>query len=185
MSEFDRDPRRQQELRMRPYIDSVYRSVFGSGIKIDRFDSEDKHILDKEFAMDVKITMPNGMVMLGQEKALSNKYKKYKTLTVEYHQNQYTSEPGDWFKLSVQFYFCGYENDTSDGFDTWIIADWPRVVVETNNQNVRWYTNGNHNGSARADFTYTYYQKLPENCVIACSWGDGTNEHQTTQTELW
>ena len=106
--DFNVDPRKIQELRCRPYADTIYRRAFGETIEIIR-DSD--LVLDKEFAIDVRIKLANGMNLLGQEKFLSKKYASFASVTVEYYQNQFTKERGDWFRLGVQLYFVGYEND--------------------------------------------------------------------------
>lgn len=160
---FERDPRRQQELRLRPCADQIYREVFGSDIEIQRFDRE--VILDRKFAIDVQLRLTSGMILLGQEKFLSAAYAKYNSLTVEYMQN--SLKQGDWFKLASQFYFTGYE--AVSGFNPWIIANWPALVLATHNGVVNWQDNANKDGRAQASFRYIDIDSLPPHCVIARS----------------
>lgn len=159
MQEFDKDPRRQQELRCRPYADRIYRQAFGE-VKIHR-DSD--IVLDRDFAIDVRIKLPNGMNLLGQEKFLSKEYAKYNSVTVEYYQNQHTKELGDWFKIGVQIYFVGYEN--GNGFSPFILLDWTKVTIYSNQDKIKWHHNSNKNGSARASFAWVNMDDL-NNCAI-------------------
>lgn len=160
---FERNPRRQQEIRLRPFADSLYREVFGSDIEIARFDRE--VILDKQFAIDVQLRLTTGMILLGQEKFLSAVYARYNSLTVEYMQNEL--ERGDWFKLASQFYFTGYE--TPGGFYPWIVVNWPALVLATHEGKIEWRDNANKDGHAQASFRYVDINGLPACCVIARS----------------
>lgn len=167
---FDKDPRRQQELAMRPHADTIYAKVFGITTgNIHRHDSPDdeRHLLDRLHAIDVTVTLPSGMVINGQEKFLSHEYLKYKSLTVEYYQNPKTKERGDWFNLAAQFYMVGYANADGTGFATWSIINWPSLVMATHNGAVVWQDNDNKNGKARASFRYISFDKIPQACVIA------------------
>lgn len=172
MDNFENNWRRQQELKSRPLIDDIYRRVFGNSISITRYEKTDDYLLDKEFAIDVKVTQSNGLILTGQEKALSNKYKSFESLTIEYMQNPLTEEHGDWFKMAVQMYFTGYLNKDSTGFDLWIIANWTQIVTETLAGNIEWKHNSNLNGGARATFKYCNMTTLPTNCIISSSWED-------------
>lgn len=169
MSSFDRDPRRLQELRGRPIADRIYRSVFGEVVEVQRFDQGDDFILDRHFAIDVRLTLPNGMILLGQEKFLSAKYARYATITVEYEQDHRTGERGDWFKLSPQFYFVGYITNDGDDFDPWMLLDWAAVVIATNDGKLPWRLNWNKDGRARASFMAGKMHNVPEGCIIASS----------------
>jgi len=162
-SDFDQDPRRQQELRLRPSADEIYRFVFGPDIDIRRFTND--IILDKQFAIDVQLRLRTGQILLGQEKFLSTVYNKFNSLTIEYLQN--ANENGDWFKLASQFYFVGYEAPL--GFYPWIIADWAAIVLATLKGNIIWHDNANKDGHAQASFKYVNIDDLPDACIIARS----------------
>jgi hypothetical protein len=138
-----------------------------SAVSIQRADHKDAAILDTQFAIDVALMVPSGMILLGQEKFLSRQYASFKSVTIEYEQNQYTHEGGDWYKLACQFYFVGYENGS--GFDPWIILNWPAVVMATNAGAITWTPNANKNGHARASFMYAPMRAFPDSCVIARS----------------
>lgn len=163
--QFERDPRRKQELRCRPYADKIYRQTFGKDIQIKRFEREDNFLLDKQFAMDVQITLTSGLILTGQEKFLSECYAGYRSVTIEDMQNPTTGEKGDWYKMAVQFYFVGYENHI--GFKPWELLNWPAVVLATEQNRIVWYSNKNKDGHARANFKFAKMDKIPPDCIIA------------------
>ena len=160
---FEQDPRRQQELRARPLIDQIYRNRFGNDIEIER----DKHLLlDKEHGIDAIITFPNGMIITGQEKALSHQFASFNSLTVEYENDPLTHEQGDWFNLKCQFYFCGYLNREQTTFTKYIIVDWLQMVLATQNNILHWNDNRNQDGHARASFRWVSMYDIPQYCTI-------------------
>ena len=165
MSDFMKNPRKQSELRRRPAIDAIYNRVF-PGCTIKRFDHGNDLILDVRFAIDVELKMPNGMILLGQEKALGNEFARFRSVTVEYYQDPTIKEEGDWFKLAAQFLFCGYANITDTEFNPWVILDWAQVVESTRLNNIHWMINKNKDGRARANFKYTVMDKLPVSCIL-------------------
>jgi len=169
MQDFNNNPRKKQEIKGRPIADQVYLKNWcydADGLFIKRYDKDEKMILDKEFAIDITLTLPNGMKLNGQEKFLSYKYSSFGTLTVEYMQNPTTEEKGDWFKLAPQFYFCGYFNESETEFIKYILVDWPKLVMYSNAGLVKWFNNKNKDGNARASFRYTYFKDLPKDCII-------------------
>jgi hypothetical protein len=132
---------------------------------------DDQKVLDVRFAIDVQIRLATGQLLLGQEKFLSQIYAKWRSVTVEYEQNQYTGEEGDWFKLASQLYFVGYLTKDQTGFQPWILLNWPNVVIATYHGEIKWHTNRNKDGRARASFKYCSMQAFPSQCVIASSLG--------------
>lgn len=154
---------------MRPYADMIYRGLWGSNVVIQRFDhdSGDAVVFDRYLGIDVQIRFPCGMVLLGQEKFLSNRYRHCESVTIEYEQNQWTHEPGNWYQLACQFYMVGYINDWGNGFDPWIILDWAKVVLETHAGRIGWHIKYNNRDSARASFRYVHFSAFPPSCVIA------------------
>lgn len=173
---FEKDPRRIQELKGRPIADKIYKDVFGQDTIVERTEPGDSDItLDKKFAIDVKLTLPSKQILLGQEKFLSQMFASFRSITVEYFQNPYSEELGDWFKLASQFYFVGYFNKYGDYFEPWILSDWLQIVYNTNIGNIHWNINKNKDNHARANFYYTKMDNLPDNCIIASSFKDGTN----------
>lgn len=185
MSDFENEPRRIQEINGRPLADKVYRSVFGEDITIQRMDNKEDVELDKRLGIDIKITLPTGHVLNGQEKILSHKYAKFESMTVEYMQNPITGEVGDWFKLAAQFYFVGYLTEDKNDFILWGLMDWVWVVIKTLDGTIHWGENGNNNSSALASFRYTNMTKLPKECVISCSWLPGDDDNTTTYQYEW
>jgi hypothetical protein len=159
---FEKDPRKKQEIRCRPFADDIYKRVFGDLVQIIR---DTDIVLDKEFAIDVRLILSNGMNLLGQEKFLSQHYAKYRSVTVEYYQNQFTKEPGDWFKIGVQIYFVGYE--IADGFLPFVLLDWTKVTLATLQNKLEWHHNKNNDGRAKASFVWTKMDDIPDNCIIA------------------
>jgi len=170
---FEQNWRRKQELAGRPLADRIYCATLGDGIKISRMERDDQKVLDIKFAIDVRLTLPSGQILLGQEKFLSHKYASFQSVTVEYFQNPLTKEPGDWFKLAVQFYFVGYLTADGQEFDPWIMLNWPNVVLTTQAGQIPWQDNRNKDGKARASFRYCRMDQFPPECVIS-NWNDAT-----------
>lgn len=166
---FEQNWRRKQELIGRPAADQIYRGIFGDGITITRMEREDQVVLDIKFAIDAKLTLLTGQILLGQEKFLSPKYASFQSVTVEYFQNPSIQEPGDWFRLAVQFYFVGYLTPDSLTFNPWILLNWPNVVIATDNGAIHWNDNRNKDGRARASFKWCKMRDFSPECIIACS----------------
>jgi len=166
MSDFNNTPRRLQELRGRPIADVIYRDMFGQTTEIIRAESKDELILDKEFAIDVKLILPSKQILLGQEKFLSHQYAKFASITVEHMQNPLTQEQGDWFKLASQLYFVGYFTEDGTNFSPWIMLDWAQVVIATMRGQIAWHDQGNTRSYARASFKWTRMNDIPDDCVI-------------------
>ena len=161
---FVNDVRYQQEQRMRPAVDEIYKSAFGDVLaSIDR---EDGSVLDREHGIDVTLGFTNGMVLTGQEKTLSADFAHHASLTVEYAQVHKVGEPGDWYSLAAQFYFVGYCKADGPGFSSWAIVNWPALVLETQRGNIRWRDNHNKDGRARASFRYVKLSHIPRSCII-------------------
>ena len=83
---------------------------------------------------------------------------------IEYYQNQFTKELGDWFKIGVQFYFVGY--DQTNGFYPYILLDWTQTTIATMKKKIIWEHNVNKDGHALASFMYTKMNRIPSNCII-------------------
>lgn len=162
---FENDWRRKQEIVMRPYADNLYHLYFGK-CKISR----DDKTLDKEFGIDVILTLTNGMRLLGQEKFLSyedHKKHKWQNVTVEYYQDWKTKEEGDWFKLCCQFYFVGHCNKDKTGFDSYVILNWINVVISTDLGKITWREHSNTRNGARASLRAVDFNLIPGTCIMA------------------
>jgi hypothetical protein len=167
--DFNKDPRRQHELAMRPAIDKIYAATW-PGCVVERTEREDDAILDKKHAIDVRVVQPNGMLLLGQEKALQAQYASFGTVTVEFMQDPNTNERGDWFHLASQFYFCGYATEDKTGFSKWVLLNWPLVVLESNTGAFKWEgPRDNSKSRARANFRHVKMTDIPATCIIAHS----------------
>lgn len=167
---FERDPRRKQELSHRHIANRIYRMIWGDEITIIRQGNEgwptEWDVLDSSFGIDVIVQFPDGLRLTGQEKFLSHKHRSWRTITVAY-KNQNTGFPLSWFKLACQFYLVGYINSVGNGFDPWIIVDWPRAVVATHEERIKWELQGQNDPSYEATFLYTKMDALPRDCIIA------------------
>jgi len=167
-SNFDNNWRRQQDLKMRPVADNIYKKCWGNDITISRTEHLADYVLDRFFGVDVIITLPTKMILTGQEKYLSPTYARYKSITVEYMNNP--KKEGDWFQLACQFYFCGYITNDFKGFQFWAILNWPAIVNNTLKNKIPWQLNDNKHDNAQASFKYCNLHKIPSDCFINKSW---------------
>ena len=166
---FGNNWRKKQELKGRPYADSIYRTYLNA-INIERFEEEDEngeaHPLDANFAIDVELLLESGQKLMGQEKFLSHKFASYNTVTEEYMQDWQEAVVGDWFKLCCQFYFIAYFNEVGDGFCKWVILDMLQLVIATNRGEVVWTEKPNKKDGAKASLVAANVAKLPEDCIL-------------------
>lgn len=158
---------------MQPKANALYRHIFeykrtplspgDSEIRcdLDEFRAGYDHLL----GIDVLLELQTGQTLTMQEKFL---FTKYNTVTVEWHQNQHTKEPGDWFNLKCQLYFVGYVYPKIGAkFTSWILLDWAKVVMATAQRRIPWRVKPNNNDGARADFKYCRFDRVPLDCIIA------------------
>lgn len=169
LEDFDRDPRRQQEYRLRPWANAIYQNLW-PGVSTRRKTTETATVLDRVHGIDLDLVLPNGMVLTVQEKFLSAGVAGFESLTVEYMQNPATGERGDWFHLGCQMYFCGYERQDGHGFGLWVLANWPAVVIASAAGQIDWHDQINKDGHARASFRWCKIRQLPPACIYAASW---------------
>jgi len=171
---FEKSARRQQDYKYRPAANHLYQKAWGENIQITRLGDpgwpKEWDILDKALGIDAFVKFENGMIGTIQEKFLSAKYSKYRSLTVAY-QNSNTGNELSWFKLATQFYFIGYgKNDGSAEFSLWALINWPALLLATNAGHIIWYQNQSRTGYT-ASFRYCILDKLPSECIIASSMG--------------
>lgn len=96
-------------LAAQPLQDKLYRYIFKDCLKnITRFSKEDRHILDIKYHIDIELEFINGIKILGQEKTLRKQWSNLNTLTIEFYQNRFTKEKGEFFNLGAQFFLHGY-----------------------------------------------------------------------------
>ena len=166
----------KQSIKMRPACDRVLQEVFQiSKDNIIRYQSKDNpHILDQEFAIDLKILLENGMNLSGQEKALSNRFYNFRTFTIEFWQNRYTEEPGEWFKIASQFYLHGYSDKTGKEFAEWYILKMFDFMNWTKQISInKLKTKLRPAGGSRAAFLPIKYDKIPDYVIYAKGKGPG------------
>jgi hypothetical protein len=171
---FEETPEWKQSIAMRPACDAVLCEVFHvAPAAIERFEKTSPlFILDKEHSIDMRVRMPNGSHLLGQEKALSHKFWKFRTFTMEFWQNRFTKEPGEFFKIASQFYLHGYSDATGIAFVEWKILDVLRVIDWLKACGVDTLSNRTRPaGGSRAAFLPIPYDKIPRQFIIAQSHG--------------
>jgi len=173
----------KQSLKMRSSCDKVLKYVFGvNESSIIRYEKEcGPHVLDQEFAIDLKVILPNKMQLSGQEKALTFRYYSYKTFTIEFYQNRHDyevqrpdgtimkpKEPGEWFKIASQFYLSGYSDKSGVRFIEWKIIKmfdfmlWQREQdIDNLEKKCRPCTN------SHANFLPIRYKDIPLDCIYA------------------
>ena len=171
MTDFNKNPRRKQELKARPIMDDFYQDYFNP-IEIVRYKhlqegyESDSFILDKHFAIDVIIKFASGMQLTCQEKCLSYDKATYNSITIEYMNDPIKNEFGDWFKISCDIYFMAYFNKDNSGFCKWAIVDLARLKILTNQNKVEWQQRCNTDGHAKANFKYCNVKDLDRSCII-------------------
>lgn len=188
MGSFEDTPEFRQSILMRPACNRVLCEVFRVGEdKIIRFEKPDgPHVLDQEFAIDLKVLLPCGGQVSGQEKALSFKFYKYRTFTIEFWQNWRTKEPGEWFKIASQFYLSGYSDSSGVEFLEWKIISMLELLTWLRGYSIEALSGKcKKSGGSRATFLPIPYDKLPKNCVFASGRGLGDTEILGKTEDLW
>lgn len=164
-SEFEKHWRRQQDRQHRPIADKIYRLTFGN-IRIERVDEGNINLPDDTLAamdrlgVDFRITLPNRMVISGQEKYLSYECRHYNTVTISSY---------SWGHCAAQIYFCGYLTQDGMNFDPWLILNWPAIAVYTYRQKINWQLRDSVTGFK--SFYHTNLKHIPQQCIIASSGG--------------
>lgn len=174
VSDFERNPRRQFERRMRPVADILYWQIIPGITRIDRdYPSHlplplhlELGVLDKELGLDVIFTLKNGMRLTCQEKFNSADYAALEDVTVEHYNDPILLIPGDWFTMIAQLYFFGFAARDYKSFSLWVLLDWPKTVLETIKGNISWQRKCNTKGGAKADFMKTLMVDLPNDCIL-------------------
>jgi hypothetical protein len=163
-------PEWKQSIAMRPACDEVWCHVLGvTPAAIERFDKTGPlFILDTEHCIDMRVKMPNGSQILGQEKALSYQFWKYRTFTIEFWQNRHTKEPGEFFKIASQLYLSGYSDQTGVTFIEWKILDVPRLIIWLRDYSVDALSKRcKPAGGSRAAFLPIDYDSIPKDAILA------------------
>jgi len=136
--------------------------------KIDRFSkASDMFVLDQQFAIDLRVRLQNGSQLTGQEKALTYPNYKYRTFTVEFWQNRYTQERGEFFKIASQFYLHGYSDETGLGFIEWKIIDVLKFIEWLKSCGTdKLAAKTKPSKGSRAAFLPIPYDKIPKQFII-------------------
>jgi len=167
-------PEGQQSLKMRPACNRVLSEVFNvSADSIIRYKRENgPHILDSEFAIDLKIILPCNAQLSGQEKALTNRYYFFRTFTIEFYQNRYTKEPGEFFKIASQFYLSGYSDQSGFEFIEWHIIKTFDFMDWLRNVNIaKLARKCKPSKGSNANFLPIPYSKIPNSFIFASGAG--------------
>lgn len=164
----------KEAMRRWPMTYDLYRQVFADlnmplldGVEeIECSKDEAFGRLDRELGIDVILSWPNGMRACLQEKILLTTFD---TATVEYMNDPRTGEKGDWFHLMPNYYLVAYSQKASLEFRRWVLLDWAALQRETLRGNIHWQIRPNQ-GGARSNFKFVPFEKIPQSCIIACSW---------------
>lgn len=163
---FEDTPEYKQSIKMQIACTQALMYKFNvSENNIIRYEKKNNlHILDTNFHIDGKIILPNGSTVTMQEKALSNKFYKFKTFTMEFYQNRNTKEKGEFFKIAAQIYLHGYSDETEVKFIEYHILKVFDLIIWLNNK----YTileleqNMRNSGGSYATFISIPYKDIPE-----------------------
>ena len=146
------------EEKMRPALDSVYKSIFKDKLKdinrINRDSEGHEKILDQHFAIDTILKTTDGQIFTIQEKTLKNNQAVYSAVTFEYYDDPINKKEGDWFNLAAQFYFFCYANANEKGYENWWLIDVAklRLYLLFKEENIFKYLRYNSNSNAKANF---------------------------------
>jgi hypothetical protein len=160
----------KQSIRMRPACNNVLCNVFDvKECDIKRYEQlSGPHILDSEFAIDLKVILENGSQLSGQEKALSHHYHFYKTFTIEFYQDRNTKERGEFFKIASQFYLSGYSDATEVEFIEWHILKMFDLINWIKTKDFMFLERQlKPSAGSRACFLPIPYNKIPEHIFYA------------------
>ena len=171
---FDRCKESKFEQKMRPKIEDIYRFHLPELLSIERFEKKsDKHILDRNFAIDAILHFSNGSILTTQEKSRQNwVLKHYNQFTFEYY-NDPNSNPkleGEWFHLSSQIYFYGFANINETDYEQYSIIDIARFRIwllqfDPASKSFPFEIRPNP-PPAKANFIGIPFSKFPKECIL-------------------
>lgn len=165
MNNFKDLPEYKQSQRAIPLQNELYRKLFN--IKnISRFEYQE-NILDIKYHIDVELELINGVKLLGQEKALSYDKIGFNTFTMEFYQNRFTKEKGEFFNIGAQFYLHGYLNQEQDKLIKWyfiLIFDFLQSLKKQSIEQLEKHTRAS---TSNASFFYIDYNKIPREFIFA------------------
>lgn len=150
------------------FQDALYKKVFPIK-KITRFSKEHRHILDKDYHIDVELELENGIKLLGQEKGLRKQFAGYDTFTIEFYQNMFTKQKGEFFNLGAQFYCHGYMNGNTPeevtGFEKVFIIKIFDFLEHLKKQSIEKLELNTRPSSGNASFYYIEYSNIPNEFI--------------------
>lgn len=156
-------------LKAQQYQNGIYRQLFNiQDNYIRRFIFDDKNILNVDYHIDVELTLNNRSKLLGQEKALRYEFAYFNTFTIEFYQNRFTKEKGEFFNLGAQFYLHSYWNVTETGFCKWYLIkifdflDWLKLFPTNELEKHTRLSEG-----SRASFYWINYNEIPTQFIHA------------------
>lgn len=167
---FEDLPEYQRSLKMRPACDRIIEHVFHvPPERIERFGRDHPlSILDRNFAIDMRVKLPNGSCITGQEKTLSFEQYKYRTFTMEFYQNRYNLELGEFFHIASQFYLHGYADQSGEHFIEWKIINILPFMVWLKHNTLAWFSARlRPSGPSNAAFFYFPYDDIPKEFYLA------------------
>lgn len=169
MGRFEDTPEYIQSMKMRPACDKALCDAFGvlqTGIeRIPK--GSPLFVLDQEFAIDLRVKLPNGSQITGQEKALSNKFYSFRTFTMEFWQNKKTMEKGEFFKIASQFYLHGYSDESGTDFIEWHIIDVLKLLEWLKQSSTELLSSKTRPaGGSNAWFLPIPYDKIPKEFIL-------------------
>ena len=160
----------KHSLKMRPACDRILAHVFNvPPDKIERFGQDHPlSILDTNFAIDMRIRLPNGSYLTGQEKTLTYPCYKFRTFTMEFYQNRHTMELGEFFHIASQFYLHGYADKSGKHFIEWKIINILPFMAWLKNTTAQWFSKRiRPDQESRASFFYIPYDDIPKEFYFA------------------
>jgi len=110
--------------------------------------------------IDVILRLKDGSKLTLQEKILT---LGFNTITVE--ECKHSGKQGAWYYCSAQLYFC-CEKDTSDQIINYVLVDFARLKILTNQGKIDWkYRVGKIQEANQ--FRYIPFADIPKECLIA------------------
>ena len=166
MNKFEEDFRLAEKAI--PHQNRIYQVLFDNP-KIVRFSKTNRVILDRKYHIDVELELGNGIKLLGQEKALRFKFIKFNTFTIEFYQDRYTKEKGEFFNLGAQFYLHSYWNEREDGFCRWVFIKVFDFLEWLKKKDIEELEEKTRPSTSNASFYYIRYDEIPAEFVYSAN----------------
>lgn len=153
---------------MQPYADAEYTRLW-PGCRIERLSRTNGrvHELDKSFAIDTILHLPNGLPLTVQEKFREYNKAAYGDFTLEYMNDPETGEEGEWFHLCADIYFYGYANKARNGWFRWYLLKILDLKLAILSGSIRLRGPIPNTPPARANFYAAYWAQMHPDCILA------------------